>query len=191
MKEKELISEVKNGNQQAFAKLIDLHKSLVFNTAMGFVHDKTTVDDITQDVFIRVWKAINDFRGESKFSTWLYRITVNISINYTKKNKISRLFTSIDQKRDENSKIFEVEDKKTVSGDDNFRKLEHAKALKTALNSLPKRQKTAFVLSKYEDLSYAEISEIMELSLSSVESLLHRAKKNLQKKLLNYYNENF
>ena len=189
MTEKELIQKVIQKDQNAFSQLVKEHKSLVFNTAMGFVHNKQNAEDITQDVFVKMWTSIDTFKGDSKLSTWLYRITVNISINYINKNKIKKLFNNIDDNESENGNKSEINDKTTDSADQNFTQKEHSKALKLAINSLPKRQKTAFVLNKYEDLSYKDISEIMELSISSVESLLHRAKKNLQKKLLNYYKE--
>lgn len=189
MTEQELIQKVLQKDQMAFSLLVKEHKSLVFNTAMGFVHNKENAEDITQDVFVKLWTSIETFKGESKLSTWLYRITVNLSINYINKNKIKRLFNNIDDADNENGHKSEITDKSTDSVDDNFIQKEHSKVLKLAINSLPRRQKTAFVLNKYEDLSYKDISEIMELSISSVESLLHRAKKNLQKKLLNYYKE--
>ncbi len=182
MTEKNLIKKVKQKDQTAFSQLVEQHKSLVFNTCMGFVHNKENAEDITQDVFVKMWTSIDRFKGDSKLSTWLYRITVNQSINYVKKNKVKNRFANIDDEKNSS----EIKDKTNT----NSEQKEHSKALKLALNLLPKRQKTAFVLSKYEDLSYKDISEIMELSISSVESLLHRAKKNLQKKLLNYYKSN-
>ena len=176
--EKELIKKVKQKDAKAFQELVEKHKSMVFNTCMGFVHNKENAEDITQDIFVKIWLSIDKYKGEAKFSTWLYRITVNYSLNFIRKNKKSKLFASIDSS--------ETPEIKNISEDDAEKLIlrqESAKKLKNALNSIAKRQRVAFILNKYENLSYKEISEIMEISLSSVESLIHRAKINLQKKL--------
>lgn len=190
--EEELIDKIKNDNHEAFSELINKHKDQVFRVAMGFMHDKSLAEDIVQEVFIKFWEKRKDFELTAKISTYLYRVTTNMSINSAKKSKFSKVFSSIKNKSDEteNSQTYEAslndENQKTI--DDNF-KQEHIKiAMKKAIDSLAKNQKTAFILSKYQDFSYKEIAKIMELSVSSVESLLHRAKKNLQNKLLNVYN---
>ncbi len=187
MTEKELLIKVKQKNQKAFTLLVEQHKSLVFNTAIGFLHNKVNAEDVTQEVFIKTWTSIESFRGESKISTWLYRLTVNMSINYLKKNTNKNNIISIDKKNNENSAMLDIEDKNQNNSDKLLTNKEHSKALKYAIDSLSQRQRTSFILNKYENLSYKDIAEVMEISISSVESLLHRAKKNLQKKLLNYY----
>lgn len=192
MHDKELIEQIKDNNQEAFAEFINKNKEQVFRVAMGFVHDKSLADDIVQEVFIKFWEKREEFELKAKLSTYLYRVTTNMCLNSIRKSKFSTVFSSIKSKSDEteNSQTYEasLNDENQQTIDDNF-KQEHIKiALKRATNSLAKNQKTAFILSKYQDFSYKEIAEIMELSISSVESLLHRAKKNLQKKLLNVYN---
>ncbi len=191
MHEKELIEQIKRNDEQAFTKLINTNKEQVLRIAMGFVHDKSLAEDIVQDVFIKFWEIREDFELTAKFSTWLYRVTINMSLNVVRKAKFSRVFSSFSGKyNDEGNKTsYEsvINDESQKSVDEVF-KQEHIKiALKNAIDSLPKKQKTAFILSKYQDFSYKEISEIMELSISSIESLLHRAKTNLQKKLFNVY----
>ena len=91
-----LIDRIKKGDQQAFKLLFDKYHVKVFNTCMGFLHNKNDAEDITQDVFIEVYKSINKFRGDSKFSTWIYRIAFNKSLNHIRDNKRSNWFKSIE-----------------------------------------------------------------------------------------------
>jgi RNA polymerase sigma-70 factor (ECF subfamily) len=191
MTDSELIDRVKSGDQKAFKLVFDKYHAKVFNTCIGFLHNKSDADDITQDVFIEVYKSLNKFRGDSKLSTWIYRIAVNKSLNHIRDNKKSNWLNSIETLfAGTKSNEGEI---KYASGDNPeiiFEDKEKAEMLHRAINSLPKNQKIAFTLNKYEDLSYKQISEVMDISLSSVESLIHRAKKNLQEKLLNYYKKN-
>ena len=193
MQEKELLLKItQNDDQIAFRQLIDNHRQIVFGIAIGFFHDKSRADDIVQDVFIKFWEKRKDFELKSKFSTWLYRVTSNHCINVQRRDKYSTAFSSMFANNDENDKSdFEAKivDNNSKT-EEEITKNEHIKlALKVAINSLSKKQRMAFVLNKYQNFSYKEIAEIMELSLSSIESLVHRAKKNLQKKLLATYNE--
>jgi RNA polymerase sigma-70 factor (ECF subfamily) len=187
--DKDLIEKIRNNDTQAFKELIDKYKSQSFRIAIGFVHNKAIAEDIVQEVFIKFWEIRKDFELTAKFSTWLYRVTANKAINSIRKNKFTSVFSSFSGKNDQNDDFedFEkkIEDENKI--DENFKEEHIKKALKTAIDSLPKKQKIAFVLNKYQDFSYKEIAEIMELTLSSVESLLHRAKKNLQKKLFDVY----
>lgn len=188
MSDSELTERIKNGDQQAFKLLFDEYHVKVFNTCMGFLHDKNDADDITQDTFVEVYKSINKFRGDSKLSTWIYRIAVNKSLNHIRDNKRSNWLKSIETVFT-GTKNHEVEIKHTSGSDPEiiFENREKAEMLHRAIDSLPKNQKIAFTLNKYEDLSYKQISEVMDISLSSVESLIHRTKKNLREKLFNYY----
>ena len=191
MSDSGLIDKIKRGDQQAFKLLFDKYHLRVFNTCMGFLHNKNDADDITQEVFIEVYKSINKFRADSKLSTWIYRIAVNKSLNFIRDNKRSKWLKSIETIL--TGAIRNDVEIKHGSGYDPEMILENkekAEMLHKTIDSLPKNQKIAFTLNKYEDLSYKQISEVMDISLSSVESLIHRAKKNLQEKLLNYYKKN-
>lgn len=152
---------------------------MVFRTAMGFVHSKEDAEDLTQDVFITAFRSINSFQGNSEFVTWLYRITVNTSINQLNRNR-HRAF--LQRAGDLLQNLFSKE-----SGDRNPYQLleqsERDKAIRKAIGSLPVKQRTAFVLSKYDDLPQKEIAAVMQCSEGAVEQLLQRAKTNLQKKL--------
>jgi len=160
----------------------------VVNTCFGLLQNREDAEDIAQDVFIEVYRNIQNFRAQSKLSTWLYRIAVNRSLNHIHDNRKNKWFQSFeDVVAAKNREILQI--KSSISDQPEFalEKQQRAIILHEAIKSLPKNQKIAFTLNKYEELSYREIAEVMELSISSVESLLFRAKKGLQKKLYSCY----
>ena len=188
MDELALIRAIQNGDEQAFKQLVDRYQLLVRSTCLNFVHDKHDAEDLAQEVFIEVFRSASKFRGESKLLTWIYRITVNKSLNFQRDNKRRSFFQSIGDALFGSEKMLGVS---TVSAEgqleQDLENKERKEQIYRAIEELPERQKIAFRLSKLDDLSYQEIAEIMQLSLSSVESLIHRAKLNLQKKLYQCY----
>lgn len=188
MSDTEIIEQLKQGSEAAFKKLVDTHQKLVVNTCYGLVQNREDAEDIAQDVFVEVYRNIEKFRADAKLSTWLYRIAVNRSLNHIRDNKKHKWFQGFDNEVAEKNR--ELLQARTADSDEPEYDLENkqrAIILKEAINSLPQNQKVAFTLSKYEELSYQEIAEVMDLSVSSVESLLFRAKKSLQKKLYKCY----
>ncbi|MCY1722599.1 sigma-70 family RNA polymerase sigma factor [Prolixibacteraceae bacterium Z1-6] len=188
MSDPEIIEQLKQGSELAFKKLVETHQKLVVNTCFGLVHNREDAEDIAQDVFIEVYRNIQKFRADSKLSTWLYRIAVNRSLNHIRDNKKNRWFHSFeDEVSAKNKQLQQLESSNSDQPEFELENKQRATILYEAINELPKNQKVAFTLSKYEELSYQEIAEVMELSVSSVESLLFRAKKALQKKLYKCY----
>lgn len=188
MSDNELIHRLINGNEDAFKQLVEQYKGLVYNTCYHITRNIEDAEDIAQDVFVEIYESINKFRNESKLSTWLYRIAINKSLNHIRKYKWKSKVSSIENffTGDKSTKL-EIEDPDANNSPGNIEYTERGRVLQNALNSLSENQRIAFTLSKYDELSYQEISEVMNLSLSSVESLIHRAKLNLQKKLVDYY----
>lgn len=188
MTDSEIIIEILQGNRDRFRVLVERYKSLVFRTCMGFVHDKNDADDLTQDVFIQVFQSLHSFKGEAKFSTWIYRISVNASLNRTRKNSRNQALIRIDtlfgpgKEKEKQLPVFDTENPETI-----LIKLEDSKWVQDALDSLPENQRTAIILSKYDDLSQKEISEIMKTTEGAVEALIQRAKVNLRVKLSSLY----
>ena len=179
MEEEQLIQEIVCGNTLAFKMLMEKYQNRVFCVAMGFVHSKEDAEDLTQEVFIKVYLSLSTFNHESKFSTWLYRITINTCINFANRNRKRRLLQSLEDvwhsafnQRDEEQTPLE---KMEIS--------ERNLLIKKAIDSLSDRQRVAFILSKYEELPQKEIAAIMDTTEGAVEQLLQRAKNNLQKKL--------
>ncbi len=188
MTDNELINDIlKHNSHKAFEEVVNRYQALVIKTCRGFVHSYADAEDIAQEVFIEIYQSLSTFRSESKLSTWIYRIAVNKSLNHIRKQQQHKILQRIEDfftSKDELTKPRDIEDHYTPRADDRIEQEENKKMLSNAINKLPRNQRTAFVLSKYQDLAYKEIAEVMELTLSSVESLLFRAKTNLQKHLL-------
>ncbi len=189
----EIINQLIKRDETAFRIFVEKYQQLVVNTCNGFVHNSDDAHDIAQEVFIEIFSSIDNFRKESKISTWLYRIAVNKSLNFIRKNKKHNILRSIDSyfnDSDGDDNKFEVPDNDLRYNETGLENQERVDILHKAIGSLSKNQKIAFTLNKYDDVQYKEIAEIMDISLSAVESLIHRAKLKLQKKLLNYYKKN-
>lgn len=174
-------------NPESFPELYSQHKSLVYNVALSYVQNIEDAEEITQDVFIQLFQSIDTFKQQSTLKTWIYRITINKSLDFLKHKKSQKRFF-IFGKRSENE--YEIQN---ISNFEHpgilLENKEKSKMLFEVINQLNENQKTAFILSKIDGLSNPEISVIMELSISSVESLLFRAKDNLKKKLGNKFEE--
>ena len=168
----ELIRQVAEGDEAAFEELVKKYQHPVLNTIYRYISDSTQADDLAQEVFVKVWNHAGSFRGKSKFSTWLYKIVVNQCLNYRSRERKST--SSLDRP---------VEDL-SPGADANLETSERQAAVRKAIDELPEKQRIALILSRFDRKSYKEISEIMRCSLSSVESLIFRAKENLRKKIL-------
>jgi len=184
MTDSEIIRLIINGDRQLFRILVEKYQSMVFRTCMGFVHNKDDADDLTQDIFIQAYQSLQGFRSEAAFSTWIYRIAVNASLNKVRKNNSKRLLYRLDAlfgtTRDKENllPVYDTENPENI-----LIRRENEKWLQKALDSLPENQRIAMILSKYDDLSQKEIAEIMKTTEGAVEALIHRAKTNLKKKL--------
>lgn len=189
MNDNELIRAIKTGNPAAFKALVEQYKDLVVNTCYGFVHDREEAEDLAQDVFVEMYESLHTFREEAKLSTWLYRITVNKCLNQIKKNKRWRWRQSLQILFGSQEGPVEIVDENTADPQADLEQQERHNVLNQAIATLAENQKIAFTLSKYEDLSYQEIAQVMGTTVAAVESLLNRAKKNLQKKLYDYYRD--
>lgn len=186
MTEQQLIALLLQGDESAFKIVVDTYKKMVYNTVLGFVQNLHDAEDITQDVFIKVYENIGRFKQQSKLSTWIYRISITQAIDFTRrKNRRQRAgFLTL---------LFGDNDKPLPEPVDFMHpgivaeNKEQAAVLFGAINKLPDSQKTAFILQKMQDMSQQKIAEVMQLSEGAVESLLSRAKANLKKMLINYY----
>lgn len=191
MQESQFINRLKNGDHDAFRLLIDQYQVPILKLCKGFLHNDEDAKDVTQDTFIEVIQSINRFRGNAKLSTWLYRIAVNKSLNLIRKRKHVIPFRAFDQlfhsEKNPNKSLVNTNSDTLV---DPLEKDDRKKYIKKALDTLPENQRIAFLLNKYINLSYKEIAETMEVSVSAVESLIHRAKTNLQQKLYKLYRKN-
>jgi RNA polymerase sigma-70 factor (ECF subfamily) len=181
------ITAIKNNEPEAFRDLVLNHQDMVINTCFGMLNNLADAEDVAQEVFMEVHRSIHKFRADAKLSTWLYRIAVNKSIDLIRKNKRKSWVSSIQSMFGGVEKEVDFEDKYQASAQDQLENEERRVILQNAIQTLPDNQRIAFTLHKFEELSYKEIANVMEVSLSSVESLMHRAKRNLKKRLSKYY----
>ncbi len=190
MNDEDLILKVIEKDHQAFKQLVDRYQDLVLNTCYNLIGNRQDAEDVALEVFCQVYRSADKFRQESKLSTWLYRIAVNGSLNFIRDNKWSRWLKSITALLpDESEQVAEVAAPDSDRPDLALEEKERNLIVRKAISSLSVKQRTAFMLHKYEGLPYREITGIMKCSLSSVESLIHRAKLNLQKELIQHIKE--
>ena len=185
-----VISKLREGNEQAFRELVHQHRDRVFNTAIGLLQQHENAEDVTQEVFAEVFRSVARFRGDCSLSSWIYRITVQKSLEHLRagrRRKRSGILLS----------LFGNEERVKVTTDNPFyhpgirlENKERAAILFGAISTLPLNQRTAFILHKVEGLSQTEIAEIMATSVSSVESLIVRARRKLRDLLSDYYEKN-
>jgi len=173
-------------NQYHFEKIYREFHLLVFNVALNYLQNTEDAEEVTQDVFVKIYNSLNNFNQKSSYKTWIYRITINQCLDFLKqKNSQKRFFIFGKKSQNEqeylNSSTFEHPGILMENQED-------AALLFAVFNTLTENQKTAFLLSKLDGLSNPEIAEIMQLSISSVESLIFRAKASLQQKLAEKFN---
>lgn len=191
MSENQLISALKEGSESAFRKLVEENQDRVYNTCLGLLQNEFDAEETAQDVFIEVHRSIKKFRGESKLSTWLYRIATTKSLELIRKNKRQKRFAFLQSLAGNDKEGDSLKQAHFVHPGIQMEQKENAAALFHAIAKLPETQKVAFTLHKIEGLAYQQISEVMDTSISSVESLMFRARKNLQQTLKVYYEDNF
>lgn len=189
MHDLEILDDLRNGRDLSFRTLVERYQGVVLNCAYRFVQDRETAKDLTQEVFLEVYQSLPSFRGEAALSTWIYRIAVTRSLNHLKAAKRKKRFaflTSLFGEEQENLQVA------ADPGDDPAAILENkerGRILQEALGALPETQRVAFTLSKVEGMSYQEIALVMNVSIPSVESLIHRARVRLRSLLMEYYRQ--
>jgi RNA polymerase sigma-70 factor (ECF subfamily) len=168
----DLIGAVASGDEDAFETLVRKYERRVLNIAYRYLVNTPAAEDAAQEIFLKVWRNAKRFKGKSSFSTWLYRVVVNHCLTLKSKRERRETGPLDDSARRAGPRL-----------DEQLEKAEKVEVIREAVGDLPGKQRMALVLSKFEGRSYKEIAEIMGVSLSSVESLIFRAKQNLKEKL--------
>jgi len=176
--ENELISKAKNRNQAAFKSLVDAHKEKALRIAWRYTNNLDDAEDIVQDAFIQAYRTLENYRGDSSFSTWFYRIIVNLSLNAIKKKK-RYIFTDLE----ENMVIDKIADEKNEMASNLI------PFVKKSLIKLPEGQRIVFSMRHFEQLSTRQVSEVLKISEGSVKKQLHRAIQFLRKSITKNYPE--
>jgi RNA polymerase sigma-70 factor (ECF subfamily) len=188
-----LLKNLIQGDPEAFETLITEYQDKVVNTCARFVYNMQDAEDVAQDVFVEVFQSVCKFRGQSKLSTWIYRISVTKSLDFvrkkTRKKRLGKVKSMFGLNSDEEEASIDLPDP-SPSPQATLETQEQAEILKIAIGDLPENQRTALILTTYEQLSQADVSLIMGNTVSAVESLIHRAKKNLRLSLQTYYEKN-
>ena len=176
--ETKIIQSIIEGDEQGFEALYTLYSAKIYNTALSYMKNIEDAEEVTQDVFIKIFKNISRFKGESSLSTWVYRITINTSLNHIRKKKRFKLF---------NNPVHTTEPVDFEHPGAQLENKENAIILYRVIDCLSNNQKTAFILSYIEELPRQQVADIMKISLKAVESLLQRAKKNMRLELEKIY----
>lgn len=159
---------------------------MVYNTALGLVQSEMDAEDVTQEVFVKAWESIAGFKGESKLSTWLYRITVTKSLDFLRSKKRKKRFAYVRSIFGDNNELL-INPPDFLHPGVQSENRERSVHLFKAIELLPQQQKVAFVLTRLEGLNHKEVSEVLGTSVPAVESLLQRARVNLKKELETFY----
>lgn len=185
----ELLKRFADGDESAFAAVLERWEKPLINFIYRLIPELTEAEDIAQEVFLKVAAAAAGLKQQAKFSTYLYRIAYNLAIDRIRRRNVraaGAFFVSLDETTDTDSGESlsrQVPDPSDLPADLLRERLETKLSIETALAELPENQRAALLLKVYEDRSYAEIAEILGVSVPSVESLLFRARQNLSKKL--------
>lgn len=187
MNDLELIHQLKQGNETAFKELVELYKNKIFYTVLNILQDTLEAEDTTQETFIQVYQSVHSFKQESSLNTWIYKIAVRKALEKLRKKKVKQKLVEILtlKKAGANNASSSIFYHPGIA-------LEHKEKsaiLFKAIHSLSTNQHIAFTLIKVEGVSYKQASEYMQLSIKAIESLVNRAKMNLQKKLEHYYKQ--
>ena len=178
-----LMELVSHGDTSAFETLVERHQSLVGGTVAHLLGSNSDVEDIAQQVFIRVWKSARRYVPRAKFTTWLLKITRNLVFNELRRSK---RHAHVPLQTDPGAEEFPLKDEKNPAPDASLLQTELQQAIDDAIAQLPESQRMALILRRYEQLSYEEISEVLDLSVPAVKSVLFRARTELRSRLSKY-----
>ena len=180
-----LMRLVSTGDTQAFEELIERHQSLVAGTVARMLGSNSEVEDIAQQVFIRVWKSAGRYTPRAKFTTWLLKITRNLVFNELRR---TRRRAQVPIQTEPDAEEIPLKDETNPTPDASLLENELQEAIEKAITELPERQRMALVLRRYEELNYEQIAEILDLSVPAVKSILFRARTELRAQLSKYLN---
>ncbi|MFN4226745.1 MAG: RNA polymerase sigma factor [Candidatus Ratteibacteria bacterium] len=186
MNDLELVEKAKAGDNKAFEELVRKTQDKIYNLGLKILGNKEDAADLLQETYIKAYESLPKFEGKSSFYTWLYRIATNFALMKLRKEKYKKI--SIDEIKQMSNGTYKLE----ISDWSNnpqiqYRNEELKEILNEAINSLPPKYKTIFILHDIEGLSLSEISEILSLSISTIKTRIHRSRLYLREKLSEYF----
>ena len=183
----EIMLKVKEGDDSAFSYLIEKYRRPIISFMYRMVHNSAVAEELTQEVFLRVYRSRSGYEAEAKFTTWLYRIATNLAVNHARDTKHERpeLKKSLDEPDEETGLMMDVADSR-MNVEQQIVRRERLAAIRKQVESLPERQRMAVMMHKYQNMDYKQIADVLHLSESATKSLLFRAYETLREKLKDF-----
>jgi len=179
----ELMTRVSRGDTESFAVLLQRHRSPVLNYFVRMVRDRALAEDLTQEVFMRVYQARERYQPEARFTTWLYRIATNLALNALRDRRSEKVADIPErQQGDEGSPLERVPDERPTV-EQRMVESDRQRLIRQAIEGLPGNQRAAVILHKYQEVDYRQIAKVLKVSESAVKSLLFRAYETLRVRL--------
>lgn len=178
----ELVERFKGGDRAAFEEIVSRYQNRVFTLCLRWMGDQQVAEEVAQDVFIALFRALSRFRGDAKLSTWIYRVVVNHCKNrrlYRRRRKMERHEPLEGTRPDDDGPARQFADEETPGTDASIHRSEAERLVHEALQQLEESQRTIILLRDVEDRSYEEIGELLDLPRGTVKSRLHRARSQL------------
>lgn len=183
--DEQLVRKSQSDDERAFGELVSRYESKVYSLALKMLRNPEDAEDVLQDTFLRAYRGIKSFKGNSTFSTWIYRITANSALMRLRKRQLPTV--SIDD-ADEREAPINIADWAPGPVEQMLNQETQA-AMTEAIDALPPEFRQVFVLRDIEELSNAEVAEILDLSVAAVKSRLHRARLKVRNRLATYFTE--
>lgn len=178
MDEKALIGQILAGDQDAFARLVQAYQKPVYNLCLRMVSNPTDAEDLAQEAFVKAWRGLRFYKHEAAFSTWLYRLTSNVCIDFLRRQKKTVSLTV-----EEDAPELEVPDAAPLPEEQVLNK-EKQQAVAAAMAQLEEEYRLALTLRVVEDLTYEQIAEVLDIKVGTVKSRIARARERMRKMLL-------
>ena len=184
MNEDQIVSELKKGNTSIFVNIVDLFKNRVFGMTYKFTNDYDESQDLSQEIFLKIYKEIGNFRFESKLSTWIYRISLNACLDWKRKNcKVTNINISSIGSEEKNDSSFEIRDNNPLP-EDMIITNESQKEIHELVYNLPDKYKSVIIMYHFNSMSYQEIAFALEIPERTVETRLYRARRILKEEII-------
>lgn len=182
-----LMQRVRQGDREAFTALVEKYQQPVINFVARTLGDPTEAEDLSQAVFVQVYKAAHRFDASARFSTWLFTIARNLCLNELRRRSRHPAESMDAQHQDDDeSSVRQFKDTRQIAPPETLLHTELTQKIQASLNTLPENQRTAIVLCQQEDLSYEDIAKVLKCSVSATKSLIFRGRETLKQKLKPY-----
>jgi RNA polymerase sigma-70 factor (ECF subfamily) len=183
----QVMLRVRDGDDAAFNYLISRYRRAMISFMYRMVHNSAIAEELSQEVFLRVYRSRGSYSADAKFTTWLYRIATNLAVNHARDNKHERpeVKASLDESDDETGLSIDLADERPNIEQEILRR-ERLRAIRKHVEALPERQRIAVMMHKYQELDYRQIAEVLHLSESATKSLLFRAYETLRESLKDF-----